>query len=48
MGVKEHLVGLGVVSHQHVGAAAGEFDEGNFQPPAQSANGQVLGARIKL
>jgi hypothetical protein len=48
MGIKEHFVGLGVIRHQQVGTAGGQFDVGHFKAPVQAANDQVFGAPVKL
>jgi hypothetical protein len=48
MGIKEHFVGLGVIRHQQVGTAGGQFDVGHFKAPVQATNDQVFGAPVKL
>lgn len=48
MGIKEHFVGLGVVRHQQVGTAGGQFGVGHFKAPVLAANDKVFGAPVKL
>ena len=48
MGVKQHFVRLGEVSHQHVGQTGSELGMRHLQMPAQSVNDHVFADPVKL